>query len=142
MNTIIRDVCAADLSALTALYNQYILNTTITFDLTPYTVQQRTESWIPLYALRQKAAFNTSVETSIYLSPEVCNQGIGTQLYSTLFEVLSTEDVHRAYAGITLPNESSIALHRKFGFEQVGVFREVGRKFDRYWDVAWLEKAL
>jgi len=166
MNTIIRDVCAADVSVLTELYNQYILNTTITFDLMPYTVQQRTESWFNHYAcsgryrllvaenngelvgyasssqLRQKAAYNTSVETSIYLFPEVCNQGIGSQLYSTLFEVLSTEDVHRAYAGITLPNEPSIALHQKFGFEQVGLFREVGRKFDRYWDVAWLEKPL
>jgi phosphinothricin acetyltransferase len=52
------------------------------------------------------------------------------------------EDLHRAYAGITLPNAVSVALHRRFGFEHVGTFREQGRKFDRYWDVAWFEKAL
>jgi len=166
MKTIIRDVCAADVSALTDLYNQYILNTTITFDLTTYTVEQRTESWFNHYAssgryrllvaeqngqivgyasssqLRKKAAYDTSVETSIYLSPEMHSQGVGSKLYGALFEVLATEDVHRAYAGITLPNEPSMAIHQKFGFEQVGLFREVGRKFGRYWDVAWLEKSL
>jgi phosphinothricin acetyltransferase len=166
MNTLVRDFCAADIDRLTELYNHYILETTITFDLQPYTVEQRREKWFSHYAnsgrhrllvaeydrqvvgyatssqFRVKAAYDTSVETSIYLSAEAQGQGIGSQLYSALFDLLATEDVHRAYAGITLPNEASIAIHHKFGFEQVGLFREVGRKFGRYWDVAWLEKTL
>ncbi|MGC1528293.1 MAG: GNAT family N-acetyltransferase, partial [Phormidesmis sp.] len=68
--------------------------------------------------------------------------GIGSLLYDALLQVLKTEDVHRAYAGITLPNEASIAIHQKFGFEQVALFQEVGRKFERYWDVAWFQKEI
>ena len=73
---------------------------------------------------------------------ETKSQGIGTQLYSALFNALAEEDVHRAYAGITLPNEASVAVHKKFGFQSVGIYHEVGRKFDKYWDVEWFEKAL
>jgi phosphinothricin acetyltransferase len=166
MTVIVRDFCTTDIEALTMLYNRYVVETTITFDLQPYTALQRQEMWMSHYAhsgryrllvaerdgqlvgyatsskLRVKAAYDTSVETSLYLSAEAQGCGIGTQLYSALFEALRQEDVHRAYAGITLPNEASVAIHRKFEFEQVGLFREVGRKFDRYWDVAWFEKAL
>ncbi len=52
------------------------------------------------------------------------------------------EDLNRAYAGITLPNDASIALHERFGFERIGTYSEVGRKFDRYWDVLWMERKL
>ena len=90
--------------------------------------------------LRVKAAYDTSVETSIYLRTEAQGSGTGSRLYHELFELLRHEDVHRAYAGITLPNEPSIAIHKKFGFKQVGLFQEVGRKFGQYWDVAWFEK--
>ncbi len=50
--------------------------------------------------------------------------------------------LHRAYAGIALPNQASIALHERFGFKRVAHFTEQGRKFDRYWDVGWYEKPL
>jgi hypothetical protein len=63
-------------------------------------------------------------------------------LYSALFESLSSEDIHRIVAGISQPNPASVALHLRFGFRQVGVFSSVGRKFDRYWDVAWFERPL
>ncbi|MGB7087663.1 MAG: N-acetyltransferase family protein [Phormidesmis sp.] len=166
MTIIIRDFCSADIEQLTYLYNRYISETSITFDLHPYTVAQRQAAWMDHYApsgrhrllvaeqggqllgyatssqFRTKAAYDTSVETSIYLWPEKRQRGVGTQLYTALFAALAKEDVHRAYAGITLPNEASIAIHRKFGFEQMGVFREVGRKFGRYWDVAWFEKEI
>jgi len=166
METEIREFRATDIEPLTHLYNRYIVETTITFDLQPYTVEQRQLLWMSHYAhsgryrlliaeqdkriigyassskLRVKAAYDTSVETSIYLLPDVQGAGIGSRLYGELFGLLAKEDVHRAYAGITLPNEISLAIHKKFGFEQVGLFREVGRKFYRYWDVAWLEKAL
>jgi len=170
---VIREFLPEDISALTELYNHYILETAITFDLLPYTLEQRQHSWMSHYSysgrhrlfvaqrvgealseesrlvgyasssqFHNKAAYETSVETSIYLDHNFAGKGVGSRLYESLFATLSKEDVHRAYAGITLPNEASVALHRKFGFEQAALYREVGRKFDRYWDVAWLEKAM
>jgi len=90
---------------------------------------------------RIKPAYETSIETSIYLAPEATGKGIGTKLYAALFDALRGEDVHRAYAGISLPNPASIALYEKFGFKRAGLYTEQGRKFGRYWDVAWYEKA-
>lgn len=166
MDTKIRNFCAQDIQDLTQLYNQFILTTPTTFDLEPYSIEQRRDRWLTHYAqtgryrlfvaeygqqvigyassspFNVKAAYQTSVETSIYIDPTFHGKGVGSLLYTGLFAALSAEDVHRAYAGITVPNQGSIALHQKFGFEQVGIFREVGRKFDRYWDVAWYEKKL
>jgi len=166
MDISVRNVRDTDLDALVELYNRYIAETAITFDLSPYTPEQRRESWLSHYSdsgrhrllvaecdrqivgyatsskFATKAAYDTSVETSIYVALGFTGSGIGRQLYSALFDVLETEDVHRAYAGITLPNEASVAIHQKFGFEQVAIFQEVGRKFDRYWDVAWFQKNL
>ncbi|MER5276271.1 N-acetyltransferase family protein [Streptomyces sp. NPDC002809] len=93
-------------------------------------------------AFRPKAAYSTSVEVSVYCSPDATGRGIGTLLYAALFEALAGEDLRRAYAGITQPNESSARLHERFGFRHIGTYSEVGRKFDRYWDVAWYEKHL
>jgi phosphinothricin acetyltransferase len=161
----IRPARAGDLPALTALYNAYVENTAITFDTEPWTLEQRAE-WLLHYRetgrhrlliaeesgqllgyasssrFRPKAAYDTSVETSVYVEEAAHGRGIGSALYSALFDALSTEDVHRAIAGVTLPNEKSLALHARFGFIEVGRMSEVGRKFDRYWDVAWLERRL
>ncbi|MFD3437563.1 GNAT family N-acetyltransferase [Streptomyces sp. NPDC058685] len=92
--------------------------------------------------LRPKPAYSTSVEVSVYCAPGASGRGIGTLLYTALFEALAGEDLHRAYAGIALPNEASVRLHDRFGFRHLGTYAEVGRKFDRYWDVAWYEKKL
>ena len=84
-----------------------------------------------------------SVETTVYLDPAATGSGLGTLLYGTLIDRLVGDDrLHRAYGGIALPNDASVALHEKLGFEHVGTYREVGRKFGRYWDVAWFEKDL
>jgi phosphinothricin acetyltransferase len=91
---------------------------------------------------RHKAAYETSVETSIYLAPESVGRGAGSRLYEELFETLEGDDVHRAYAGIALPNPASVALHERFGFKRVAHYTEQGRKFGRYWDVAWYERPL
>ena len=91
---------------------------------------------------RAKQAYDPSVETSIYLAAPWTGRGLGRRLYAALFTALAGEDVHRAYAGITLPNAASVSLHEKLGFERVGLMREVGRKLGHYWDVAWYEKAL
>jgi len=154
-----------DLAGIVAVINPYIENTPITFDTKTYDVAGR-RPWFDQFAAsgrhrlwvaarasevlgfaatlryREKAAYETTVETSIYLAEEAAGRGLGTRLYTALFASIEGEDVHRALAGITLPNPRSIALHRRFGFRSTGVLHEVGRKFGRYWDVEWFEKPL
>ncbi len=91
---------------------------------------------------RPRRAYDTSVEVSCYLAPGAGGHGLGTLLYKHLFEELEGQDLHRAYAGITVPNDASVRLHQRFGFELVGTYREAGRKFGRYHDVQRYEKAL
>lgn len=89
---------------------------------------------------RPRAAYDTTVETSVYIAPDSVGRGLGSALYGALFDALDGERVHRAVAGIALPNDASVALHRRFGFERVGRFSEEGWKFDRFWDVDWYER--
>ncbi|MFJ4694016.1 GNAT family N-acetyltransferase [Streptomyces sp. NPDC088766] len=156
-----------DLEALTDLYNHYVRETPITFDTAIFTPEER-RPWLLSHPedgpyrlmvatdphsqgilgyatsspFRAKPAYATSVEVTVYLRPDAGGRGVGTLLYEALFEALSGEDLHRAYAGIAQPNEASVRLHERFGFRHVGTYREVGRKFGRHWDVAWYEKAL
>lgn len=78
----------------------------------------------------------------MYVAPEQVGRGVGGLLYASLFKVLEQEDVRQALAGIALPNEASQRLHLRFGFQPVGVYREVGRKFGTFWDVAWFQRSL
>ncbi|MEU3777703.1 N-acetyltransferase family protein [Streptomyces sp. NPDC032472] len=161
----IRPGTETDLEELTRIYNHYVVETPVTFDIEPFTVDQR-RPWLLAHphsgphrllvaeeggkllgyatssAFRPKQAYATSVETSVYLAPEHVGRGIGVLLYTSLFEVLEQEDVHAALAGITVPNEASRRLHERLGFRPVGVYEEVGRKFGRFWDVAWFQKRL
>lgn len=161
----VRPASTADLEALNEVYNHYVRESHVTFDLEPMTMEGRRE-WFSHYGtpgrhrllvalrddmlvgyasssrFRPKPGYDTSVETSVYLSPDASGRGIGAKLYFELFRSLEGEDVHRAYAGIALPNPTSIALHERFGFKRVAHFTEQGRKFGRYWDVAWFEKPL
>ncbi len=165
MASSLRAARPGDLPALVAIYNHYVEAGPVTFDLEPFEVEAR-RPWFEQFAatgrhrllvaeadgalagyacshrFRLKPAYDPTVETTIYLAPGQVGRGLGTALYTALFETLRTEDVHRAYAGITLPNPASERLHARFGFEPVGVFHEVGRKGGRYWDVGWYEKAL
>jgi phosphinothricin acetyltransferase len=161
----IRPAVLSDLARLTEIYNHYIINTPITFDLEPYTVEKRTP-WFQQFALagryrllvaeengiilgyagtmrwRPKAAYDTTVETTIYCAPEAVGEGIGTRLYQAVFEAIAEENVHQIVAGYTMPNAATAALHERLGFRPVGVFKEVGYKFGKYWDVAWCERPL
>ena len=92
---------------------------------------------------RAKRAYDTTVETTIYVASGGEQRGLGTRLYAALFEALGGRGRCTApWPGVTLPNPASLALHARFGFREVGVFRENGRKLGRYWDVMWLERAL
>lgn len=165
MQTLIRRAGAEDLPALLAIYNHYVTTTHITFDVEPRTLVQRQTwfaqfgargryqcfvaladgvpvGWASSHAFKDRAAYDTSVETSVYLSPEVQGRGIGRSLYQTLLDALAREDVHGAFGGIALPNQASIALHVSLGYSLVGTFPEVGRKFGRFWDVAWYGRVL
>jgi phosphinothricin acetyltransferase len=161
----IRPAVRADLPRLTEIYNHYVVNTPITFDLEPYTVEKRV-AWLDQFStagrhrllvaeensvvlgyagttrFRAKAAYDTTVETTIYCAQDAIGKGIGSRLYAALFEALKDEDVRMIVGGYTLPNDASAALHDRCGFKRVGIFREVGRKFGRYWDVQWTERPL
>lgn len=160
---LIRAAEARDREAIVEIYNHYVVQTAVTFDVTPYTVAGR-RGWFEQFAetgryrllvaeeagkligyagttrFRPKAAYETTVETTVYCAPGMAGRGIGGRLYGALFAAIEGEDVHRIVAGYALPNEASARLHEKFGFRPVGVFRETGRKFGKYWDVAWVER--
>jgi len=160
---VVRRAEAGDVSALLEIYNYYVINTPITFDIEPRTLAQRrdwldqfgasgryqcfvanlggkTVGWSCSTKFKEREAYATSVETSVYCAPGFTGRGIGGRLYATLFEALKDEDIHRAYGGITQPNEASNRLHCATGFRHIGTYTEVGRKFGRYWDVALFER--
>ena len=165
MSAQIRAAEPSDLAEVARIYDHYIVHTAITFDLEPFGSEGR-RAWFESFdrkgrhrllvaevdgavlryasshGFRPKGAYETSVETSVYLDPGATGNGLGRQLYEALFRELATEDVHRAYAGITLPNPASLSLHERMGFEPIGIYGEVGRKHGRYWDVSWHEKRL
>jgi phosphinothricin acetyltransferase len=162
---ILRHGQADDLGAIHEIYDHYIRSSPATFDLEPMSMTAR-RNWFGAFstqgphqlhvalqngellgyamskAFRPKAAYDSSVETSIYLREGSEGKGIGEKLYSHLLEAVTGAGIHRALAGMTLPNPASVALHEKLGYEYVGTFTEVGFKFDRYWDVGWYEKHL
>jgi phosphinothricin acetyltransferase len=161
----IRPASLGDLPRLTEIYNHYVINSPATFDVESFTAETRLP-WFRQFAaigryrllvaeadglvlgyagtkqFRPKPAYDTTVETTIYCAPGVVRKGLGSRLYSALFAAIENEDVQSIVAGFTLPNPASLALHQRLGFKPVGVFREVGRKFGRYWDVAWTERPL
>ena len=159
----IRPARIEDLPRLTEIYNHYIVNTPITFDLEPVTLDDRrawfaqfddsgrhrlfvaevdgvVQGYAGSHQFRTKRAYDTTVETTIYCAPEATGRGIGRALYEALFAVIDREDIRVAIAGITVPNEASVAIHAAFGFEPAGLMHDVGRKFGRYWDVLWMER--
>lgn len=161
----IRSATLDDAEAINNIGNHYIYETPTNFKTDALTLEER-KCWIAGFAVtgryrllvaskndnaigyagsspfHERKAYETSVSTTIYLHPDNHSKGIGTLLYNELFNLLKTEDIHRVFAGITLPNPASRAIHHKFGFKEVGTFTEAGRKFGRYWDVMWLEKSL
>ena len=154
-----------DLPRLTEIYNHYVVNTSISFDVDAATPEERYD-WLSQFALsgpyrllvaeadgvllgyagstraRPRKAYDATIETTVYCAPEAVGRGAGSALYTALFDALEGEELHVAMAAIAVPNPPSVALHERFGFQEVGRMREVGRKFGRYWDVVWYEKML
>jgi phosphinothricin acetyltransferase len=155
----------SDLPALLDIYNHYVENTHVTFDLEPRTLAERGPwfaqfrdsgryqcfvaekdrrvlGWASSSRFKDRAAYDTSVETTVYVAPGQTGRGIGRELYEALFEALSREDVHRAYGGIAMPNTASVRLHESIGFRRVASYSQVGRKFGRFWNVDVYERAM
>lgn len=158
--TVIRDGVEADTDAVAALYDREVQVGHATFA----TVPSRAGTWLDRITgpdpflvgevdgrvvamawageYRPRAAYHLTRETSLYLAPEAQGHGLGTRLYVDLLERLRAAGLHTALAMVALPNDASVRLHRRAGFETVGTLREVGDKFDRLIDVAVLQLML
>lgn len=162
---VIRQARAGDHEAVLRIYNHYVASSHATFDIHTQTLEERRSwfgrfrasgpyrLWVAEHAgdvcgyacstrLRPKPAYDVSVETTVYVTPEAQGCGLGKRLYDALLESLESAGLHRAFAAIALPNPASIALHEQLGFRCVGCFDQAGFKFGRYWDIAWYARAL
>ena len=152
-----------DLEAISEIYAHYVRTSAISFDVDVPSAAWRRE-WFSVFdtrgrhrllvarslgravgyaasgSYRRRAAYAPSVETSVYIAPSHVGLGLGSALYGALLAELEREDVHRAYAGIAMPNPASVRLHERCGYRRAGYYTEQGRKFGRYWDVAWYER--
>ena len=159
----IRTVRLADAADIAAIYNYYITQTTVTFEVEPLTVNEmlnrichisrsypflvyEVEGEICGYCYahpwKERKAYGHTLETTIYLSPSYIGQGIGCQLMQELIMKCRQMPCHALIACITAENEGSCAFHERLGFQPVSRFKEVGQKFDRWLDVVDYELLL
>jgi phosphinothricin acetyltransferase len=152
----IRPVHIRDTNALLDIYNYYVINTVVTFDIEPLTVltfQDKLNSINAEYPFivfeegneilgyaygskfRPKPAYNHTVESTIYVKHTAHGKQVGTKLYSELLKQLKQTNAHTVLGVLTIPNEASIKLHEKFGFEHVAHLKSVGLKFGEWQDV-------
>jgi L-amino acid N-acyltransferase len=164
MTIVIRDACEADLAAMLVIYNDAVLTTTAVYDYTPRSSDQQTawfeskrEQNLPVLVaedggavigfasygpFRPWPAYLHSVENSLYVASDRRGRGIGSLLLPELIRRAVERGLHTMIAGIDATNEASLRLHAKFGFERVAQFREVGWKFERWLDLAFLQLML
>ena len=159
----IRPAEADDLLAIADIYNDAILNSTATFEVEPWTPEQRDRwfrehshpyavlvavqggavlGWASLSPFRSKPAYRFTAEDSVYVRDQHRGEGIGAPLLARLLEVGARNGFHSVIARIADGNPASLRLHRRFGFRRAGVEREVGYKFDRWLDVVVMQKLL
>jgi phosphinothricin acetyltransferase len=154
----VRPASGADLPALAAIYDHEVASGHATFDTEPQGVapfegkvagpdhllvgvrDDEVLGYAYSAPFRTRPAYAATREVSVYLHPDGRGQGLGRLLYDDLLGRLDADGMHRVLAGIALPNPASEALHRACGFRRIGVFTEVGRKFDRWIDVAFYER--
>lgn len=159
-------ICMAsgdDAAELLAIYRPYVEETAITFEYAVPTVEEfrgrichtlerfpylkavldgQTAGYAYVSPFRTRAAYQWSVETSIYVRQDCRGRGVGTALYQTLEDILRRQGIRNLYAGITDPNPASQALHHAFGYRTVARYSACGYKLDRWHDVIWMEKFL
>ena len=159
----IRNASAGDAKQICDIYNHYVINSTITFEEEPVSAKEMLERieklqskfpWLVYekenevlgyaYATewRSRIAYQYSAETTVYLKPGMYGKGIGSLLCKALIAEMRRLPIHTLIAGIALPNDSSIALHEKLGFEKVAHFKEVGFKMNKWIDVGYWQLTL
>lgn len=159
----IRDATLEDAAACAAIYAPYVRNTAITFESNPpspaemarrIAAAQRSHGWVVLeeggrvvgYAYggpyKPRAAYQWSCEVSVYVELGRRRSGAGRALYEALFTRLAERGYRMLVAGMTLPNDASVGLHRTMGFEPVGTYRRIGWKHGAWHDVAWTQRPL
>ncbi|CAM3083154.1 GNAT family N-acetyltransferase [Moritella viscosa] len=155
----------SDVPAITDIFNFYIINTNARFEEQIFSYEDRLE-WFQLFKLDSKhqiyvaventlvlgfacsqlyrpaSAFEDTVEVTVYLDEHAKGKGVGSSLYNRLFTALKKQNVHCALSGIALPNDASIALHKRFGFREIGIFNEYAKKDGYYISSVWLEKQI
>ncbi len=160
---LIRPASPEDATAFAALYNPFVLNTTVTYELDAVsadTMAQRIQAKQPEYAwltledqhailgyayygnFRERAAYHHVVESSIYLAPAACGRGLGRMLYEALIARAQEQGYREMIGVIALPNPISIRLHEALGFVPVGTLQRSGYKFGRYLDTGLWQKVL
>lgn len=158
----IRACTAGDAAAVAEIYNHFVRETVVTFEETQVSAAEMAQRiaevgarfpWLVwdddgvvgyayASAWKTRSAYRFSVETTIYLAAGHEGRGIGSKLYGALLAELKTRGFHSVIGGVALPNPASIALHEKLGFRKIAHFAEVGRKFDRWVDVAYWQLIL
>lgn len=159
----VRDATPADAAACAAIYAPYVTDTAITFEAEPPSAEQMAtriataaerHAWLVLeqdarvvgYAyggvFNARAAYRWSCEVSVYCERGRRRTGAGRMLYEALLARLAARGYRVATAGMTLPNDASVRLHRTMGFEPVGTYRRIGYKHGAWHDVAWAQCAL
>ena len=158
-----RPACARDAARLADIYAPYVADTAITFATAmptegefaekiarigaafPFLVYEE-EGRVLGYAYaatyRVREAYRWDVELSIYVDTSCRGRGVGKALMERLLRCLRAQGYQNAYSCITLPNERSIGLHTRFGFTQIGLFRQAGYKLGKWHDVVWLRLPL
>ncbi|MBA3861848.1 MAG: N-acetyltransferase [Solirubrobacterales bacterium] len=159
----VRDASERDAEACAVIYAPYVTDTAITFESGPplpaemaqrIATAVRTHAWVVLenegrvvgYAyggpFSSRVAYRWSCEVSVYLERGRRRTGGGRALYHALFARLAERGFRAAVAGMTLPNDASVGLHRAMGFEPVGTYRRIGWKHDTWHDVAWAQRTI
>ncbi len=154
----IRAARAEDALGIVEIYAPFCLNSATTFEVVPPSIDEmqrrmaaitKTHPWLVCeengeilgYAYgcahKERAAYRWSCDVAIYLAEKARGKGVGTMLYTELFRQLRELGLYNAYAGVTLPNAASVALHEKLGFKPVGVYKNVGYKLGKWHDVGW-----
>lgn len=158
----VRRAMVGDVSGILEIYNDAVLNTTASYDYEPRTLEQRMAwfddhernhypifvasnpagrivGWSALNRFHDRMGYRFTAENSIYIAADMRGQGIGKQLMPPLIEGARKKSLHAILAVIDASNEASIRLHARFGFQNVGHFKEVGFKFGRWLDVIYME---
>lgn len=163
MSATIRLATPEDAEAIRAIYAPIVRDTAISFEVEPPTlVEMQTRitqtlqhlPWLVcdlrgevlgyVYASthRARAAYQWSVDVTVYIHAEARRTGIGKALYTALLALLTRQGLAQCFAGITLPNPASVGLHESLGFQSIGVYRGVGYKLGSWHDVGWWQRGL